>query len=145
MSTSNPFFQEVIDAHREIQQWFRGDSARERLSPLLARFSPRFSMITPLGGTIDLAGLGALFSNGYGKRPGLLLEVDDLTQVAAWPGDAVTGYRETQIDGEGRRTIRYSTVVFEQDAPGRVVWRHLHETLISAHDDNARRPHRTSP
>lgn len=137
MSTSNPFFQEIIDAHHEIQQWFSGDLERERLSTLLARFSPSFSMITPLGGMLDLAGLGALFSSGYGRRPGLLLEVGDLTQVAAWPGGAVAGYRETQVDGDGRRTIRHSTAVFEQDALGGIVWRHLHETLTSAHDGAA--------
>ncbi len=50
----------------------------------------------------------------------------------AWRDGAVIGYRETQIDGEGRSNTRRSTVVFERDAASRIVWRHLHETLLGA-------------
>ncbi|MGC3025583.1 hypothetical protein ACPUER_10565 [Burkholderia sp. DN3021] len=52
-----------------------------------------------------------------------------------WGGTALRsaiGYRETQTDGDGRRTVRRSTAVFRREADGLIVWRHLHETPVAA-------------
>ncbi|KWK21700.1 hypothetical protein WT77_19860 [Burkholderia stagnalis] len=132
MNLPNPYFQEVVDAHVDIEQWLSGRAAGGRPAPLLARllarFSPRFTMITLQGAAIDFAGVDALFSQGHGARPGLRIEIDALQVIAEWDGGAAIGYRETQADDAGRRTVRRSTAVFERDARGRIVWRHLHET-----------------
>ncbi|RQS74365.1 DUF4440 domain-containing protein [Burkholderia sp. Bp8963] len=131
MNSSNPFFDEVVDAHVDIAHWLSGRADPERLAALLARFSPRFSMIALPGTALDYAGVDALFSRGHGARPGLRIEIDELREIRGSHDGAVIGYRETQTDGEGRRTVRRSTAVFERDAAGRIVWRHLHETPVA--------------
>ncbi|RQR58501.1 DUF4440 domain-containing protein [Burkholderia sp. Bp9126] len=135
MNLPNPYFQEVVDAHVDIEQWLSGRVAGGRSAPVLARllvrFSPRFTMITLQGAAIDFAGVDVLFSQGHGVRPGLRIGIDALQVIAEWDGGAAIGYRETQADGAGRRTVRRSTAVFERDGVGRIVWRHLHETSVA--------------
>ncbi|UOB58589.1 DUF4440 domain-containing protein [Burkholderia pyrrocinia] len=130
MNSSNPYFQEVVDAHVDIERWLSGSAAREALAPLLARFSRRFSMISLQGHALDFADIDVLFSRGFGARPGLRIAIDELHEVSAWQGGAAIAYRETQVDGEGRRSVRRSTVVFERDASGRIGWLRLHETPV---------------
>ncbi|PCE33904.1 DUF4440 domain-containing protein [Burkholderia ubonensis] len=131
MNLSNPFFQEVVDAHVDIECWLSGDAEPGRLRSLLARFSPAFSMVALTGTLLDHAGVEALFARGHGARPGLRIEIDALTDIHTSRDFAVIGYRETQTDGEGRRTVRRSTAVFGRDAGGRIVWRHLQETPVA--------------
>ncbi|AGK51017.1 hypothetical protein BTI_4122 [Burkholderia thailandensis MSMB121] len=131
MNETNPYFQEVIDAHVDIERWLSGQAEFDRLPALLGRFSPHFSMIAARGTSLDRAGLDELFRRGHGQRPGLRIEIDELQRIGAWRDGAVIGYRETQIDGEDRPNTRRSTVVFEYDAASRIVWRHLHETPLA--------------
>ncbi|ABC36277.1 hypothetical protein [Burkholderia thailandensis] len=132
MNETNPYFQEVIDAHVDIERWLSGHAEFDRLPALLGRFSPHFSMIATRGAPLDHAGLDELFRRGHGQRPGLRIAIDELQQIGAWRGGAVIGYRETQTDGQGRTNTRRSTVVFERGAASRIVWRHLHETPLAA-------------
>ncbi|MBN3821825.1 DUF4440 domain-containing protein, partial [Paraburkholderia sp. Se-20369] len=110
MNLPNPYFREVVDTCVDIEQWLSGRAAHGPLAPvlaqLLARFSPQFTMITLQGAAIELAGVDALFSQGHGVRPGLRIEIDALQVIAEWAGGAAIGYRETQVDGAGRRTVR---------------------------------------
>ncbi|ABO57388.1 DUF4440 domain-containing protein [Burkholderia vietnamiensis] len=131
MNPSNPYFQEVIDAHVDIEQWLSGRATRDALAPLLARFSRAFSMISLQGHALDYADIDILFSRGYGARPGLRIAIDELHEVSAWQRGAAIAYRETQTDEAGRRTVRRSTVVFERDADGRIGWLRLHETPVT--------------
>ncbi|MDN7585441.1 DUF4440 domain-containing protein [Burkholderia seminalis] len=131
MNPSNPFFQEVVDAHVDIEQWLSGHASRDAIAPLIARFSRRFSMISLQGHALDFADIDVLFSRGHGARPGLRIAIDELHEVSAWQGGAVIAYRETQVDAAGRRTVRRSTVVFERDANGRIGWLRLHETPVT--------------
>ena len=48
------FFEEVIQTHIEIEQWFAGTAPEGTLQNLLARFSPEFSMIAPATGALML-------------------------------------------------------------------------------------------
>ncbi|MBO7933243.1 DUF4440 domain-containing protein [Burkholderia pseudomallei] len=132
MNEPNPYFQEVVDAHVDIERWLSGRAEHGLLPALLERFSPHFSMVAARGAALDRAGLDALFRQGHGQRSGLRIEIDELKQIGAWRDGAVIGYRETQTNGEGRSNTRRSTVVFERDAASRIVWRHLHETLLGA-------------
>lgn len=132
MSLPNPYFKEVVDTVVDIECWLSGRAAPERLAALMARFSPGFSMIAMSGAVLDYAGVDALFSNGHGARPGLAIEIDELRGLAVWSDGATIGYRETQADAEGRRTVRRSTAVFRREADGLIVWRHLHETPVVA-------------
>ncbi|ALX13745.1 hypothetical protein P350_19150 [Burkholderia cepacia JBK9] len=132
MNLPNPFFKEVVDTVADIECWLSGRAGRERLATLMARFSPEFSMITMSGTVLDYAGVDALFSHGHGARPGLVIGIDELRALAVWSDGAAIGYRETQTDGEGRRTVRRSTAMFRREADGLIAWRHLHETAVAA-------------
>ncbi|AOI75511.1 MULTISPECIES: hypothetical protein [unclassified Burkholderia] len=132
MNLPNPFFNEVVDTHVDIERWLSGRAEPGRLAMLMARFSPGFSMITTSGTVLDYAGVDALFSRGHGARPGLVIGIDELRALAVWSDGAVIGYRETQTDMEGRRTVRRSTALFRREADGVIVWRHLHETPVAA-------------
>ncbi|WP_175716815.1 DUF4440 domain-containing protein [Burkholderia anthina] len=132
MHLPDPFFNEIVDAHVDIECWLSGRAQPDRLAPLLARFSTEFSMITLQGATIGHAGVAALFSHGHGARPALAIGIDELRGIAVWSDGAVIGYRETQTDGQGRRTVRRSTAVLRREADGHIVWLHLHETPVTA-------------
>ncbi|KVE34813.1 hypothetical protein [Burkholderia sp. TSV86] len=132
MNLPNPFFKEVVDTHIDIEHWLSGRAEPGRLATLLARFSPGFSMITLSGTVLDYAGVNALFSHGHGARPRLMIGIDELQVLAVWSDGAAIGYRETQTDGEERRTVRRSTAIFRREADGVIVWRHLHETPVAA-------------
>jgi len=124
------FFDEVIQAHVEIEQWFAGTAPEGTLQVLLGRFSPDFSMITPAGKQLDFAMLKQLFSQAGGKRPGFKISLSEFTGIDRHARGATVSYREQQVDGSGAQTDRRSTVVFEKQASGALLWRHLHETFL---------------
>lgn len=125
------YFDEVIRAHEAIERWFAVEEEGAALERLLMRFSPRFSMVTPQGGVLDFEALRALFQMAGGKKKGFRIELDELRGIALHEGGATVSYREQQTDASGLHTDRRSTVVFEKTESGRVIWRHLHETLCS--------------
>jgi hypothetical protein len=127
------FFEEVIQTHVEIEQWFAGVAPESTLQNLLARFSPEFSMIAPATGTrVNTAGVNALFTRLGGMRPGLKITLSELAGIDRHARGATVTYREHQIDDSGTQTHRRATVVFEKQASGALLWRHLHETFIKA-------------
>ena len=127
------FFEEVIQTHVEIEQWFAGVAPEDTLPRLLARFSPEFSMIAPSTGTrMNAAGVKYLFTRLGGQRPGLKITLSELIGIDRHARGAVVSYREHQIDDSGTQTDRRATVVFEKQASGALLWRHLHETFIKA-------------
>ena len=125
------YFDEVIQAHEAIERWFAVEEDEAALERLLTRFSPRFSMVTPLGRVLDSEALRALFQMAGGKKSGFRIELGELTGIALHEGGATVSYREQQTDAGGLHTDRRSTVVFEKTESGRVIWRHLHETFCS--------------
>ncbi|QXI27611.1 DUF4440 domain-containing protein [Pseudomonas vanderleydeniana] len=129
MNDKTPYFDEVIETHQIIEQWFAGKLTNERLEPLLARFSPEFSMVTPTGRQLDKSGLVELFTHLGGRRPGCRITLGELQVIALHESGATLHYREWQADDSGTQTDRRSTAVFERAADGRVLWRHLHETF----------------
>ena len=129
MNDYQDYFDEVIEAHRLIEQWFALPQGNDALDNLLTRFSPRFSMITPLGRVLDFDALSELFLMAGGKKLGFRIELSELRGIALYDGGATVSYREQQTDATGLHSDRRSTVVFEKRADGKVVWRHLHETF----------------
>ncbi|MDF3836027.1 DUF4440 domain-containing protein [Cupriavidus basilensis] len=131
MMDETPFFTEIVEAHVAIQAWFCGQDSGDpdALASLLSRFSPQFSMITPAAAVLDFPALRALFSQAGGRRPGLRIAVSDLRSIGLSAGGATILYREHQVDGAGVASERWSTVVFERNAQGKILWRHLHETM----------------
>jgi len=125
----NRFVKEVFDAHELIQRWFSDATAPQSVcDELLARFSPAYSMVTLTGKQLDYPTLCGFFAAQRGAKTGLQIEVEHPVLVAESAEHGVVTYRERQqLPGE-TATLRYSTVVFEVDGQGQVLWRHLHET-----------------
>jgi hypothetical protein len=129
MTDYTDYFDEVIQAHVAIEQWLAEERDDSELEQLLSRFSPQFSMVSPLGRVLDFEALSELFQLAGGKKLGFRIELSELRGVAQYGGGAVVSYREQQTDATGLHSDRRSTVVFEKDADGRLIWRHLHETF----------------
>ena len=129
MTDYTEYFDEVIQAHVAIEQWLAEERNVTELEQLLARFSAQFSMVSPLGRVLDFDALGELFRMAGGKKLGFRIELSELRGIALYDGGATVSYREQQTDATGQQTDRRSTVVFEKQAGGKVVWRHLHETF----------------
>ncbi|MEB0044333.1 MULTISPECIES: DUF4440 domain-containing protein [unclassified Pseudomonas] len=131
MTDYTDYVDEVIQAHVAIEQWFAVEEDEAALKRLLARFSPQFSMVSPLGRVLDLEALSALFRMAGGKKHGFRIELSELRGIALHERGATLSYREQQTDASGLHSDRRSTVVFEKQASGKVVWRHLQETFCS--------------
>ena len=129
MTDYTDYFDEVIQAHVAIEQWFAVEEDAAALEKLLERFSPQFSMISPLGRVLDFAELSALFRMAGGQKRGFRIELSELRGIALHAGGATVSYREQQTDATGLHSDRRSTVVFEKQADGKILWRHLHETF----------------
>jgi hypothetical protein len=123
------YFDEVIQAHVAIEQWLAEARDAAELEQLLTRFSPQFSMVSPLGRVLDFAALNELFMLAGGKKLGFRIELSELQGIALHEGGATVSYREQQTDATGLHSDRRSTVVFEKQADGKVLWRHLQETF----------------
>lgn len=130
MPPLNPAFNEVLEAHVAIEQWLSGDAPASQLDPLMARFSPHYSMITLPGQCLDYPGLHRVFQQAHGKRPGLQIRIDELKQITVGARVTVVSYREWQGDATGNQSQRRSTAVFEHDN-GTLRWLHLHETPVT--------------
>ena len=129
MTDYTDYFDEVIQAHVAIEQWLAEEQDDFALEQLLSRFSPQFSMLSPLGRVLDFEALSELFQLAGGKKLGFRIELSELRGVALYEEGAVVSYREQQTDATGLHSDRRSTVVFEKDADGGLIWRHLHETF----------------
>lgn len=129
MTDYTDYFDEVIQAHVAIEQWFAVEEDAAALEKLLQRFSPQFSMISPLGRVLDFAELSALFRTAGGQKRGFRIELSEMNGIALHAGGATVSYREQQTDATGLHSDRRSTVVFEKQPGARIVWRHLHETF----------------
>ncbi|MDN3220132.1 DUF4440 domain-containing protein [Pseudomonas nunensis] len=131
MTDYTDYFDEVIQAHVAIEQWFAQEQDETALESLLARFSPRFSMVSPLGRVLDLEALSALFRMAGGQKTGFKIELSELCGIALHERGATVSYREQQTDSRGLHSDRRSTVVFEKLESGEVIWRHLQETFCN--------------
>ncbi|MBU9808972.1 DUF4440 domain-containing protein [Rahnella perminowiae] len=128
----NRFVKEVFDAHVLIQCWFSDPAAHQQAgTELLARFSPAFSMVTVTGYRLDYPALCAFFREQRGTKIGLEINVEAPVVIAENEAGAVVAYQERQQLPGQPETLRYSTVVFEVDTDGKVLWRHLHETAAA--------------
>jgi hypothetical protein len=132
MTDYSEYFDEVIQAHEAIERWFAVEGDEAELERLLARFSPEFSMVSPLGRVLDFEALSGLFQMAGGKKRGFKIELSELCGIALHECGATVTYREQQADANGLHTDRRSTVVFEKHQSGRVIWRHLQETFCDA-------------
>lgn len=128
MTDYTEYFDEVIQAHVLIEKWLAEEQDASALERLLSRFSPQFSMVSPLGRALDFAALNELFMLAGGKKLGFRIALSELSGLALHDSGATVSYREQQTDATGLHSDRRSTVVFEK-IKGKIVWRHLQETF----------------
>ncbi|MEI2264925.1 DUF4440 domain-containing protein [Erwinia sp. CGal63] len=127
----NRYFQEVLDAHELIRRWLGNASTpTEVCENLLARFSPAYSMVTTSGARLDYAALDAFFRTQRGAKAGLNIDIAAMQVIAESEKGATVVYQEKQQLPGQEATLRFSTVVFEVNQQGQVIWRHLHETAL---------------
>ena len=128
----NRYFKEVLYAHELIRNWLGNKDAHDDVCEgLLARFSPEYSMVTPGGALLDFPALSAFFRTQRGARPGLDIDICNMQIVAESERNATVVYKEMQQLPGQSATLRFSTVVFEVNDAGQIMWRHLHETSLS--------------
>jgi hypothetical protein len=129
MHEVNPYFAELGEINADVQAWYNSAVDAAVLERLMARFSPQFSMVLPNGATLNRAALHEIFVKNGGQYPGFELAITDMVMVAQYPSGAVVTYNEHQTTRDGKRTLRRSTAVLERNAEGKIMWRHLQETL----------------
>lgn len=128
----NRYFQEVLDAHDLIADWLGDEnSPQQTCDSLLARFSADYSMVTLSGHTLDFNALCGFFQSQHGAKHGLKIEIEQMKLIAECATSAVVSYQERQQLPGQSATLRHSTVVFETNAEGKILWRHLHETAAA--------------
>jgi len=128
MDLSSPCLRLALDAHAHIEQWIgQTDAPASVLTALLGSFAPAFTMITTDGQRLPHGALPALFSGLRGSRPGLKIQIDELTVRYADGGSAVLTYRERHT-WNGGATQRRATALFMAGEDGQPQWAHLHET-----------------
>ncbi len=119
-----------IDAlHRLLQAWFRAEGDADP-APVLARFDPAFTMITPGGKLVSFAQFSGAFPTLRGTRPGLVMEISDVVVRHTDAAAALVTYTERQRQ-DATVTVRLSSALL-LDRPGAAspAWRHLHETWL---------------
>lgn len=125
---STPCLRLTLDAHALIEQWIgQPDAPDHVLADLLSRFAPGFTMITTDGQRLDGNALPALFAGLRGARPGLKIDIDDMTVRHIDTASVLLTYRERHVWSTGA-TQRRATVLFTRGAGELPQWAHLHET-----------------
>jgi hypothetical protein len=101
MTDYTEYFDEVIKAHVAIEQWLAEERDGRELEQLLTRFSPQFSMVSPLGRVLDFAALNELFMLAGGKKLGFRIELSEFRGIALHEVARPSSYREQQTDATG--------------------------------------------
>jgi hypothetical protein len=127
----------VVGLHDFFVEWFNDtvddtDAVFARVATVL---HPDFSMVVPSGETIDrdvvLDLVRAAHASAEGAAP-VRIEIRSLVDRAVTDDAALVTYEEWQFAGDRLQNRRTSTAYFVGMAPNGVVWRHLHETLITS-------------
>jgi hypothetical protein len=119
--------------------WINGalDDTDASFARLSGALHPDFSMVMPSGSTLDRAGVlqevRAAHATADVTAP-LRIEILNLVERAVNDDSALVTYEERQYAGEQVQSCRASTAYFVHDAtaPNGVLWRHLHETMITS-------------
>lgn len=121
--------QEVIDFHKRIEAWFRGNETDKAfaLSEILESFHPQFTMSGASGNTLDFKSFAEWLPTAYGSFPDKKVELFDM-QIAITEKHGLVEYVESQ-EANGEATKRKSSAVFIITENG-AQWFHLLEKWI---------------
>lgn len=123
--------QEIVHFHEQIEKWFKGEmTPGEREEMLkLSPFHTNFRMINPRGVGMNRTALGDWLPSVYAAKPGIVLEVKNISPRFEQEGVILMEYVETQTGG-GADNQRISTALFVQNEEGHLQWLDLHETFL---------------
>ncbi len=122
---------EINALHRLLQAWFRAEGPHEP-DAILAHFDPAFTMITPAGRLITYGQFSAAFPTLRGTRPGLVMEISDVTVRYADDGSALVTYVERQRQDAAVTDRLSSALLLDRAGQATPIWRHLHETWLTS-------------
>lgn len=131
-----PCVAEVRRLHEVIAGWTTGalPNSDEEFAAFSSTLAPGFMIINPEGAAEDREAVVSRFRGLHGTRaardfrieihePAIRLETADLTLVT---------YHEHWFEGAEERSVILATALLQPElqAPGGLVWRHLHETWL---------------
>jgi len=126
---------EIRRLHVFLEAWLSGQMPADEAvyqTDFADCLSDAFTMIQPGGGRSDKAATVAAIRAGYGKSPDFRISIDRVVEIspAGSPSVLAASYEEHQTGALNSRAsnVRLSTVLFEEGAGGRLIWRHLQET-----------------
>ncbi|WP_367161142.1 hypothetical protein ABUE34_14885 (plasmid) [Kozakia baliensis] len=117
---------EIVELHRLLQDWFRGVGS-EKPQDILGRMAPGYMMVGAAGRVVTLDMFSKVLPSLRGSRPGLVMEIFDVSVCDVFDGGMLAFYREVQTQGD-IRTERWSSVLFRNEGK-MLLWKHLHETF----------------
>ena len=121
----------IVHFHEQIGKWFRGEMSPNEKEEMLALddFHTNFKMISPTGAVKNREDLASWLPSVYGAKPGIVLEVKNITLRFRQEGAILVEYIELQTGG-GMDNTRISTALFVQDEKEQLQWWNLHETFL---------------
>ncbi len=126
---------EVLDLHQFFADWFNGDIANDEatFARLEKALADDFEIIGPDGRLTTRGDLLPILARAHGGRKALDFSIEVKHPKARKISDALCliTYEEWQSSNQGNRAWRSTAVLRRQDdAPGGVVWLHVHETYL---------------
>jgi hypothetical protein len=122
---------EIRRLHLGFERWFNGDDTFD-FEEIAAALSEDFTMFPPDGSAIAREALLDGLRSAFDTRP-VRIRIDHPVILWERRGATLAAYEEWQ-ESDDHVTARRSTVLFtdHRDAPGGLLWRHVHETWIRA-------------
>lgn len=122
---------EVLDLHRVLQAWFRGEGD---MNPdlVLSHFDARFRMVGAAGTVVGRADLAAGLPKMWSSRPSLVMEIDDLAIHSTEGSVAMVVYREIQRQTGDLNRRWASALLLDRGADATPAWLTLQETWCAA-------------
>jgi hypothetical protein len=139
----NPYYQELTDFRRTLQDWFSGATPAADEDEVFARvlqISPDDAVYVRQDGRLFQGTREYLnsFRDAHGDIPGLKMWVEDFR--LHWESDdlALVTFEEWGQVGDSEPGGLLSTVVFRKnrDTPFGVEWLHYHETALPENEES---------
>lgn len=131
-----PYVAEVVRLHEVIAAWTAGEAADtdDSFGLFAGALAPGFVIVNPGGVAEDRETVVSRFRGLHGSRANrdFRIEIHEAA-VHQDAGDlALVTYHEHWFEGADEKSIIIATALLqpEPEAPGGLLWRHLHETWL---------------
>lgn len=120
---------EIQQLHRFFQDYFGGTLAQSAVTRFDQLIAPAFMLIDSQGRITDAAAIKEIIRGLHGQRRAIRIWTDNILLRHESHDLLLATYEEWQ-EQDGRTTQRFTTVVFQKaaDAPGGLLWLHVHES-----------------